>query len=282
MARFGVVGDLHGNGRWASTVLRAMGNRKITHVFVVGDFGLWTHYADGQKFLDEVQAAAEDNDLTVIAVGGNHENWDHWNWFVENFPTHRGMAMVRRRVLLAPKVHQFRLFNKQFVVAGGAVSIDKAYRLQRERGTYDPAGFRIEAGTGPRTLWWPNETLTDEDEQKAIGYGKCDILLTHDCSDATPWKSRLKPDIDSTLHRQRIDNILRAVRPEVHFHGHMHEKYDWLNRTGAEHWTQTYGLACDGVVDSWGVFDTDTDEFAFMGQKMVFRSLEETEIDDDF
>lgn len=282
----GIVGDMHGNTRNFVSILNEMGKRKITHVFVVGDFGLWTHKAEGHEFLDAINAAAEGNNLSIFAVGGNHENWDHWNWVVENMPTHKGFAMIRRRVLLAPKAHHFKLAGKQFVVAGGAVSIDKGWRLQAEAGIKDSFGNRTRNASGPRTLWWPDEELTDVDVKTIQSWGiKADILLTHDCSNYTQFKNRLKPDVDSERHRRRIDKVLRATKPAFHFHGHMHEKYAWINSlvyggsafdtseapSGPE--TQTYGFECDGMWDNWGVFDTETDEFAFRGLDMQFRSI---------
>jgi Icc-related predicted phosphoesterase len=285
--RLGLVGDTHGNTKSFVHILNEMGSRKITHVFVVGDFGLWTHFADGHEFLDDVNSAAEGNNLSVLAVGGNHENWDHWEWFCANMPTHKGFAMVRRRVLLAPKVHDFRLANKQFVVAGGAVSIDKDSRLESERGVRDRwSGQVVKRGTGARTLWWPNEELTDDDVRKIEQTSpKADILLTHDCSNFTNFQHRLKPDPASERHRQRIDKVIKATEPKVHFHGHMHTKYEWENTLSHgdsafrdEKWTgpvtKTYGLECDGDYNNWGILDTDTMEFAFRGIGMQFRSLE--------
>lgn len=295
--RVGIVGDTHGDVQDTVNVLNEMGARKITHVFVVGDFGLWTHFADGQEFLDRVQATAEGNGLTVFAVGGNHENWDHWEWFVENMPTHKGFAMVRRRVLLAPKIHEFNLSGRKWAVAGGAVSIDKDARLERERGGIDSWSGRSFRGTGARTQYWPNETLTDKQvihiEQR---FDKADILLTHDCSDFTHFQGRLKPDADSQRHRQKIDRVIAAVKPEVHFHGHMHTKYEWDNVQShgykpfsddewKGHSTKTYGLEANPgamwssgnkvMSDWWGILDTDTLEFAYQGKGMQFRSLGE-------
>lgn len=287
--RIGIVGDIHGETKDGINVLNEMGKRKITHVFVVGDFGLWTHFADGHEFLDGLDRAAEGNGLSVFAVGGNHENWDHWNWFVENMPTHKGFAMVRRRVLLAPKAHEFRLAGKQFVVAGGAVSIDRDWRRERERGMYDRFSNRTVRGTGARTLWWPNEELTDEDVNRIESrFPKADILLTHDCSNYTPFEGRLKPDEASEIHRKRIDRVLRAVSPSVHFHGHMHTKYDWTNTLGSgmfgsepEFSIRTYGLECNPEAmwartdgDWWGILETDDLSFAYKGRGMQFRGLE--------
>lgn len=292
--RVGIVGDTHGDVKDAVEVLNEMGKRKITHVFVVGDFGLWTHFADGQEFLDRVQATAEANNLNVFAVGGNHENWDHWNWFVDNMPTHKGFAMVRRRVMLAPKAHEFRMAGRQFVVAGGAVSIDRDSRLKSERGGIDEYTGRRFSGTGARTLWWPNEELTDQDVVKIQSqFPKADILLTHDCSNYTHFQGRLKPDPDSERHRRRIDEVIRAVEPKVHFHGHMHTKYVWDNALSHgdsafrnEPWsgpvTKTYGMEANPRAmfgnrsrgDWWGVLETDDLSFAYQGEGMNFRSLD--------
>jgi hypothetical protein len=250
-----IVGDTHGQKQDLLPEIYFAGKHNIQHVVVVGDFGLWTHRLDGHVFLDDVQDAARINNLSVYAIGGNHENWDHWNWMVENLPTSKGFAAVRSRVLLAPKVHEWTWAGKRFIGAGGAVSIDKDWRLANER--------------QPRTLWWPNEQLTQADLNQIEVMGTADYLLTHDCSDQTPFKNRLKPDPDSQIHRQRIDNVLRSVQPKMHFHGHMHEKYDWINERvyggsafDNEPWsgpsTRTIGLEAFTDPDSFGVLEVDS------------------------
>ena len=267
-----LVGDTHGvkNDIW--NACNEAGDRKIAHVVVLGDFGLWDHTAEGVAFLDACNEAAHVNNLSIYAIGGNHENWDHWETYAQmGLPRHKGFTMVRRRVLLSDKVNKWTWHNKQFVAAGGAVSIDKDWRLKRERGTEENlyfTGVRDSRGTGPRTLWWPNEQLTDEHVEEIKSWNiKADYLFTHDCSDKTPFYNRLKPDLDSQIHRQRIDKVLRAVKPDMHFHGHMHTKYDWINTNTFrwEHGTQTYGLECNNDWWSWGVLDLETDKFTWRG-----------------
>jgi hypothetical protein len=108
--------------------------------------------------------------------------------------------------------------------------------------------------------------LTDAEVQTARAFGKVDYLLTHDCSNRTPFYARLKPDLDSQIHRQKIDAILQATNPDKHVHGHMHNKFEWENYTGGDHYTSTYGLECNGDHWSWGVLDTEKDEFLFRGE----------------
>lgn len=264
-----VIGDTHGNQKSIVPKIKLAGELGIQKVLQVGDFGLWDHLFDGVQFVDAVNEAAGKAKLTVHAIGGNHENWDHWYWYTDNLPTSHGWAMLRSRVALAPKVHSWTWNHRTFVAAGGAVSVDKEWRLKNEVGGYDGARGRYVRGTGERTLYWPNETLTDEELLKAKGFAgtKVDYLITHDCSNKTPWNGRLKADVDSEQHRRKIDKILLATAPGMHFHGHMHTKYDWLNfvgeRNGEAIYVQTYGLECDTDYYSYGILDTDTNKFTW-------------------
>lgn len=263
-----IVGDTHGRQENILPKIKKAGELGIQKILQVGDFGLWTHYFEGQVYLDEVQKAAEEAKLTVHAIGGNHENWDHWDWFVQNMPTSHRWAMVRSRVALAPKFHYWSWDNKNFTAAGGAVSVDREWRLQQEAGRGMNAMGRTPKPSGPRTLYWPNEEFTDADVHKVRMHERpTDYLITHDCSNNTPWGSRIKDDPQSTQHRRRIDEVIRITNPKLHFHGHMHTKYDWLNFAGEKNgeaiYVQTYGLEHDTSWNSWGILDTATDKFTW-------------------
>ena len=254
-----IAGDTHGEFLHVKNKIdmaKKVGD--ISRIVILGDFGLWWGH-DAIKYLDEINAYATQNNVQIFAIPGNHENHEWWQSIIDSAPaTAHGWAYVRSNVLLSPKVHDFVWAGKQFVVAGGAVSIDKDYRLEYERAK-------------GKKIWSPNEQLKDSDVDKIkstrFAHGvPVDYLLTHDCSNATPWKTRLKPDTDSQIHRRRIDEVLQAIKPKFHFHGHMHEKYDWANRVGGEDWTQTYGLECNNYTYSWGVLDLKTDEFKWSEQ----------------
>lgn len=268
-----IVGDTHGGIDNIAPKIQAAGEAGIQHVLVVGDFGIWDHIFEGTLFLDRVQAAAQENNLSVFAVGGNHENWDHWEWYMQNMPKSNGWAYVRSRVLLAPKVHRWRWAGKQFVGAGGAVSIDKNWRLERESGFfYDQyTGRHIQRSPAPRTLWWDNEQLSDEDVKEIDAWNlKADYLITHDASSRTPFHTDLIPDFASAIHRQRIDDVLKSIKPEAHFHGHYHAKFDWENLVAADgdaHYAHTYGLDCNAHEFSWGTLDVETGRFVWKDTK---------------
>lgn len=252
MTRIMLMGDTHGNTQFAVNIVKRARKLGVKHVFVLGDFGLWDHEEGGFAFLDTLNEALRKEGVKLFAVPGNHENHDHWEWYIKNNPKRLdGWTYLRSHIFIAPKVHYFQWNHKKFLVVGGAVSIDWQWRLN------------VEATRGkPRSLYWDNETLTDDDMAK-ITTQKVDIMLTHDCSNRTPWKTRLKVDADSHDHRRKIDEALRRARPEIHFHGHMHERYEWENLVADDHWTSTYGLERDGMWYSWGVLDLETDKFVW-------------------
>lgn len=251
-----IAGDTHGDLKSIEHKIEMAVKHGVQRIVVLGDFGLWWGF-EGVKFLDDINARLKAANRQLFAIPGNHEHHDYWDALYKHGPKSRGWAYARTHVLLAPKVLDFVWGGKQFVVAGGAVSIDKDYRLQYEHDT----GKRI---------WSANEQLTDDQVEEILSSRfagpsgvKVDYLLTHDCSDKTPWRSRLRPDFASQIHRQRIDRVLRGIQPANHFHGHMHQRYEWENLTGDDHWTATYGLECNRDVDSWGILDLSDDSFVF-------------------
>lgn len=275
-----LVGDTHGdfrNVKHKIDLAKQVGD--IQRIVVLGDFGLWWGY-EALHYIDGINDYAERNNIQVFAIPGNHENYKWWNAAVEGAPAKsQGWAYLRTNVLLSPRVHEFRWGNRQFVVAGGAVSIDKDYRLEYQRRKGKP-------------IWSPDEQLSDEEVERVrqIGFelsgaGRpVDYLLTHDCSENTPWKNRLKPDHDSVIHRRRIDQVLKHLKPKHHFHGHMHEKYDWVNEYtygysafANEPWTgpstKTFGLECNSDTWSWGVLDLSEDKFTW-GQTALAEKLD--------
>lgn len=216
----------------------------------VGDFGLWDHLANGVKFLDDTNEKLRLHGRKMFALGGNHENWDHWNWYLANGPkTVDGFTMIRSHIFLIPRVHGWRWYDKRFYAVAGAASIDKQERLEREK-------------NGEPKQWWWQEQITDA-EIDEIPQLKREYLFTHDCSNRTPWGFQLVPDFDSQIHRQRIDRALERTLPKMHFHGHMHKRYEWVNRVGGDNWTDTFGLDCNGNKNSWGILDTEHNTFTF-------------------
>lgn len=234
MSRILVLGDTHGDVRSVSIAASFAKSRKCDRIYVVGDFGLWP---GGQAFIDYSNEALASSDIPLYAVGGNHEWWPEWNRLVRVLGVpHLPYARISSYISLFRRTAVFELDGKTIGIAAGAASIDRKFRTEG-------------------TSWWPEEQLTDA-EVNAFPEGHVDYLFTHDCSNSTPWGFNLIADFDSQIHRAKIDYVLRKTTPDKHFHGHMHRRYEWMNRTGGDHWTDTYGLDCNG--SKWNMLVLDT------------------------
>lgn len=247
------LGDVHGNKLAARLAIQAAVENQVTHIIWCGDCGLWPG-TDGMDFLDEVNWFSRRVGVTNYWVGGNHEDWDQWINVLKNPKTPEsgnGFKYLRSHILLAPRVHLWKWDNKTFAAVAGAVSIDKQWRTEGKS-------------------WWPQEVLSDAEfggAEKWFGGKEIDYMVSHDCSNYTPWKSRLKADPDSQINRQKMDKVISAARPKMHFHGHMHQRYEWPNSMshGLEFETKTFGLECDGDRDNYLVLDTETNEVFWRG-----------------
>lgn len=284
-----VAGDLHGDTRAGVNLIRTAKKFGITNIIVVGDFGYWPHFKDGIEFLDALNFEARKLDVMVYWLDGNHENFDALEAAVKHYPNDgHGRVRIRSHIRYCTRGASWTWDGKRYMTVGGAVSVDKENRLKLEKNKYG----------GKRTLWWPQEQLTQEELQFAISRangdklrGKpIDYLFTHDCPTNAPFRGRLKPDLDSQAHRQTMDRLGKAIQPKLWFHGHMHTRYEGYEFPVYDAHTTVYGLECNPLAMSgygsgsyWGVLDSDTDEFTF-GPDVLHRHYthDDAEVDDNF
>lgn len=246
-----VLGDSHGQGQWLRDKIYWAKKRKIKKVIQVGDFGLWDHEEDGVRFLDWTNEALRETGIQLTFLGGNHENWDHLNWYEQNWPkSDNGHIHIRSHIRYTGRSSRWNWGGKTFQAVGGAVSIDKAWR------------------TVGKSMWL-DEEIPDRvvNGLEAVG-AKSDYLFTHDAPSCVPM-ANLKPDMDSALHRQKMDRIGRAVRPDAWFHGHYHKwmEYSFMHQEG---YTAVYGLDRDYQFWSHVILDTETNEVIAANGKSNF------------
>jgi predicted phosphodiesterase len=238
MTKILVLGDTHGDVRAVSIAASFAKTRGCSRIYVVGDFGfIWT----GRNNTGQINEILKQDGVCLYAIAGNHEDHPLWNRLVHKYelPGIPAYSYISSNIALFKRTVTFKLDGKTFGIAAGAASVDRQWR---------------KAGVD----WFPEEQLTDA-EVEAFPEGHVDYLFTHDCSNATPWGFNIIVDPDSEIHRRKIDTILKKTTPKMHFHGHMHRRYEWVNRTGGNDWTDTYGLDCNGSKWNMLVLDTDTD-----------------------
>jgi hypothetical protein len=243
--RIMLCGDWHGNTRHGIKMIGLAEELGLRKIIQLGDFGIWTHDESGVKYLDILNEALRLRGIKIYFVPGNHENWDHIAWWMENHPrTNAGHVYVRSHILMVPKFLAWTWNDKRFAGVGGATSIDRKYRT-------------------PGTSWWAGEQLTDDDVRTISytpGMHDIDYLLTHDAPTTVPHP-QLKVDLDSQTHRQRMDEVGKMLRPRQWFHGHYHKYMPYYPFPMYDAFSHVWGLDMDGEYYSWGVLDTNTDVF---------------------
>lgn len=254
--RIGVAGDFHGNLLWAVSQVRAMGEklkdepRKI--ILHAGDFGVWP---GGWKYLTAVEHALALADATLWFIDGNHEDHSQvarwasqgkdagWTGIVPALVN----DLPLRRIFHLTRGYRWTWQDRAWLALGGAVSVDKAARTEG-------------------VSWWPGEAITDADEAHVIAGGHADVLFTHDrpasaaisLPPAPSWW-RDEDLVRSDAHRERLQRVVDAVRPDYLIHGHYHQGGPWWtthSRAGGDY--KVCSLDCDGKQGNWGILDVKT------------------------
>lgn len=237
MTKVLIAGDWHGNLRWASKVVEIAERNYVSIIVQLGDFGLWP---GGHDYLGKLNKAAKSKGITIFVVLGNHEDYDQYDALVTaQQPDKFNFVKVRSNIYLT-KVGFLQVEDKRFGFVGGAVSIDRQWRV---------------AGKS----WWPQEQLTVAEANLAGSMGKVDYLFTHDCPVEHPFGTMLHmvDDPESHIHRQIVTEVAKRLDPVLWFHGHMHTaaKYNYRNSI-------VYSLDCDdrSMRDNIKILDIETGE----------------------
>jgi len=241
-----VLGDTHGNIDAASGAVFRAQAKDIKTIVQVGDFGYWEHYDHG-AFLDQLSSACKRAGVNFFWIDGNHDNHPMlWKKYTEK--TKDGFIKVREHLFYIPRGHVWEWDGLKMMGVGGAYSIDKDWRIQKQ------------GGHDTEQLWWSTEMLTEEEIEFAKSRGKVDILFTHDCPTSfenhAPWMH--KSDFNSSWHRRQMNEIGTTAQPAYWFHGHMHHFVRYDHRTGGDSYAKVIGLACDGMKNNYVLFDTET------------------------
>lgn len=259
-----IAGDLHGNATHAQTVIRAAVRNDCAKVFVVGDFGAWEHMPSGRHYFDVVNRTAKKAGVTVYFLDGNHDKSSLLHELYDDHPDDEGFLVCRSHLRYAPRGHRWTWEDTAFAAFGGARSTDKGWRLAREARKAEKFEKRRRYGSSKQPvtsgiLWFPEEEMTDEElgELLAADSSPVDVLLTHDKprSSQPKWNRKDKPECYP--NQDRIQRVVRALRPSLLFHGHLHVRYTDVVACGDGQWTRVEGLACDPEASQYLEYSND-------------------------
>ncbi|MGW4365912.1 metallophosphoesterase family protein [Nocardia takedensis] len=226
-----MTGDLHGNTGHALATVRTAARDGCDRIFVLGDFGAWEHIADGRHYFDVVDRVARRHRVQVYFLDGNHDKSSLLHRMYGAEPDDDGFLVCRKSIRYAPRGLRWTWEGTRFAAFGGAYSVDKAWRLAQEAIEERKAARRRRFGSArhpvtAETLWFPEEEMTDEEcDALLVDDTAVDVLLTHDKPrDAAPeWNRK---DLPECLPNQdRVQRIVRTLRPRLVLHGHLHYRY---------------------------------------------------------
>jgi hypothetical protein len=253
-----VAGDWHGDQVWAQARIESLGERGITTVLHVGDFGIWPG-PTGKIFLRAVEAACAKRDVILLVVPGNHEDWGRLTalWSSQKNRDETGALLplrLRDHILLLPRGYRWAMGGRTFVSLGGAPSIDFESRT-------------------PGRDWWPDgEMMSRDDVELTIAGGPADVMITHD-SPGPPW---CVPKIEAMIRTnpmgwpkraldyarigtERVTEAFLGVAPRLLVHGHFHAPDETMVRLpGADHDTRIWSLGMNRQEGNIRLLDLDS------------------------
>lgn len=157
-----ITGDVHANldmnrERYLNKHLK---NTDI--LIVLGDFGYTWTVSTLERW---------NKPFITLCVDGNHDNYDYLKSCPKTEMFGSEVQVIKENTYRLITGNIYTIEGKKFFVFGGALSIDKAYRM-------------------PNVSWWSDELPTMNDYNKAIETLKAnnyefDYFLAHTCSEET-------------------------------------------------------------------------------------------------
>lgn len=184
------LGDIHGHISVIHQYIDLY-DIKDAHIIQVGDFGLgFSTFKKEKRMIDMYHKKLVDNNVFVWAIRGNHD----YKPYFDNDPF--GFSNIK----LVPDYTVLDLCGKKILCIGGAVSVDRMYRMTDSQ--------RKGIVSDGQKSWWPDEVFI-LDEDKLSKYRDIDIVVTHTSPDYCPVDNSngFNPFIESIVKNTGDDNL---------------------------------------------------------------------------
>lgn len=223
------IGDIHGQfGKLIFDIKRY--DHQDAYLIQVGDFGVGFHKPNYYKLeFEHLNKELIKRNCHLYAIRGNHDDPEYF--VTTNNPF--GLS----NITLLQDYSELNLLDKSILLIGGAVSIDRR--------------FRIEGNS-----YWSDEVFSLKlDHEFPYKDRQYDIVVTHTrpavCGAFKGFDNIKKwcdqdPDLQNDLieEGQSLDYLYNQTKPKTHIYGHFHQSLtvDYENTTFRcldidEHWT---------------------------------------------
>ncbi len=247
-----IAGDWHSNLAWLLNVIpRARTAAPEARTLLqLGDFnvGVSRH---AKAFLNMADSLCRGQGIErLLITPGNHDHWGRLD-SIHDWQAGRP-AQLTDRVWVLPRGYRFTLGGRSVLSFGGAASLDTQDRIEGRS-------------------WWPSEVGSASEFAAAAAAGHADIMLTHEAVDAAtaatdgiaarrnPYHWPLDRITASTESRRRTTHLWDQIKPELLFHGHLHQRASGVLPDGR----RVYSLDMDSRRGNLGVLDLRTLEWVW-------------------
>ena len=223
------LGDIHGNFNIIKQYIKTY-DIENADIIQVGDFGLgFKTFEKDKNNLTLLNDFIKKHNISLYAIRGNH---DHKLYFDED-PF--GLSNIK----LLKDYSVLNLNNHNILCVGGAVSIDRVYRIINDK----------KANDGIKS-WWPDESFSF-DKSKTDKLSNIDVIVTHTTPEYCPPDNSngfghlvnsmavndeyLKTDL--LTERKLVSDLFENLSNnniKYHYYGHFHNSRV-LERNGIIH-----------------------------------------------
>lgn len=205
-----ITGDMHGDISQMRQVMQKVNCKPNNTLIVLGDFGA-NYYFDKKD--DIFKNAISEYNINIFVIRGNHDGNPSLIEEVEQKEKYGNIGYIEQKypnIFYAINGNVYNIEKNQFLVLGGAYSVDKFYRLSM--------GYK----------WFSDEQMTISERENFLqNYPKeVDVILSHTCPYTNiPCHLFLKTVDQSTVDNS-MEYFLQEVKEKVKyknwFFGHYH------------------------------------------------------------
>lgn len=249
-AKIAVSGDWHANQHFAKRAIEFAKDSGAQAILHVGDFG----YTFSRKFMSDVQYALRRAGIPLAFVDGNHENHSLLTGLVDAYCDMNGGQLgpipwpKHPDIFYLPRTFRWEWSGLRFLALGGAHSVDRQWRV-------------------PGVDWWPDETISWQQLDKAIDDGPADVMICHDVPAGVdiPWITNNPLGLPreeiyaAETHRNALRKVVNEVRPKVLYAGHYHGRLTTeLDGHGYSTTVEILDMDRDPIGDNTIIVDLDS------------------------
>lgn len=205
-----ITGDMHGNINQMRQVMEKINCKSNNILIVLGDFGA-NYYFDKKDNI--FKNAISEYNINIFVIRGNHDGNPAQIKNIQQLEKYNNIGYIEQgypNIFYAINGNTYNIEKNQFLVLGGAYSVDKFYRLSM--------GYR----------WFSDEQMTNIEKEKFLqNYPKeVDTILSHTCPyENIPYHLFLK-SIDQSTVDNSMEYFLQEIKEKIKyknwFFGHFH------------------------------------------------------------